>query len=127
MFYDTETKPTTATPWGDANDATDLGSGILSVSTSSHGGLLIPKAMAKHIPKAVRDKFINKSRQATWAEEDCEMPLAIAFLVEQLDPYRLMVEFGEQQTERSYWTGRARQIAQQYPRYAAVLQHLPAD
>ena len=126
MFYDTEARPALDTPWGDADDATDLGGGILSVSTSSHGGLLIPKAMAKHIPKAVRDKFINKSRQATWAEEDCEMPLAIAFLFDQLDPYRLQAEFGESQTEKSYWTGQARRIAQQYPRYAAALRHLPA-
>ena len=89
MFYDTEARPALDTPWGEAHNATDLGGGILSVSTSSHGGLMIPKDMAKHIPKAVRDKFLNKSRQATWAEEDCEMPLAIAFLFDQLDPYRL--------------------------------------
>ena len=67
--------------------STDMGNGILSVSTSSHGGLMIPKEMAKHIPQAVRESFLNQSRQATWAGEDCEMTIAIAFLFDHLDPW----------------------------------------
>ena len=51
MTFDLEPKKALATPWGEADNITDMGNGILSVSTSSHGGLMIPKEMAKHIPR----------------------------------------------------------------------------
>ena len=51
MTFDLEPKKALATPWGEADNTTGMGNGILSVSTSSHGGLMIPKEMAKHIPR----------------------------------------------------------------------------
>jgi hypothetical protein len=69
---------------------------------------------------------MSKDRKATWAEEDCEMTIAIAFLFDHLDPWKLEMEFSEKQTHRSFWTARAREIAERFPDYKAALKHLPA-
>ena len=103
-----------------------MGNGILSVSTSSHGGLMIPKERPSTSPRPSASSFMSKDRKATWAEEDCEMTIAIAFLFDHLDPWKLEMEFSEKQTHRSFWTARAREIAERFPDYKAALKHLPA-
>ena len=133
MTFDLAPKQALSTPWGDADNVTDMGNGILSVSTPSHGGLMIPKDMAKHIPQAVRSSFMNKDKKAVWAEEDCEMTIA-AFLFDRLPvrPPRPLEagdgtgegDFSEKQTHREFWTARAREIAERFPNYKAALKHL---
>ena len=125
-------KPVLNTPWGPAeNGYTDIGSGVLSISTSSHGGLFIPKEAAKLIPKKVRDTFIEGSRKrrdgGVWAEEDLEMAIAIAFLFDHLDKYALGMEFNERLVDKDYWKTRAAHIATVYPRYQSVLNHISKD
>ena len=127
MTFDLAPKQALNTPWGDADNVTDMGNGILSVSTPSHGGLMVPKDMAKHIPQAVRSSFMNKDKKAVWAEEDCEMTIAIAFLFDHLDPWKLEMEFSEKQTHQAFWTARAREIAERFPDYKAALKHLPKE
>ena len=116
------------TPWGPSDHAQDLGGGVLSITTSSHGGLLIPKAMLQHIPKAVRETFYDANRKTRdggiWAEEDIEMVIAIAFLFDHLDRYALTFEFNERIANKEYWTERATRIANNYERYAPALEHL---
>lgn len=53
------------TPWGKADSITVLAPGIVRVSTSSHGGLKVSKALNDTIPAAAR-------KADGWYEEDCE-------------------------------------------------------
>ena len=127
MFIPERTKPMD-TPWGPANHVTDLGGGVLSICTSSHGGLFIPKTAARLIPKKVRDTFVENGRGTRdggiWAEEDVEMAVAITFLFDHLDNHTLVREFSERVASREYWISRTTQIANDYPEYGPALKFL---
>jgi hypothetical protein len=116
------------TPWGTAQHVRDLGGGVLSISTGSHGGLFIPKTAARLIPKRVRDAFVENGQGTRdggiWAEEDLEMAVAIAFLFDHLDNHALVSEFSERVADREYWVRRTTQIANDYPRYRPALKFL---
>ena len=113
------------TPWGPANHVKDLGGGVLSICTGSHGGLFIPKTTARLIPKKVRDTFRETGRGTKnggiWAEEDLEMAIAITFLFDHLDNHTLVSEFSERVAGREYWVKRTTQIANEYPKYGPTL------
>jgi len=64
------------TPWGCPQDITELAEGIWRVSTAGHGGLKLSRARWQELPDVVRDTFLN----ATFAEEDCEEPIARTLL-----------------------------------------------
>ena len=51
MTFDLEPKKALDTSWAEADNTTDMGNGILSVSTSSHGGLMIPKERQSTSPR----------------------------------------------------------------------------
>ena len=123
-----ERKETMDTPWGPADHIMDLGGGILSICTSSHGGLFIPKTAARLIPKRVRDAFVENGQKTgdggIWAEEDLEMAIAITFLFDHLDNHTLASEFSERAADRDYWVGRTTQIAKDYPEYRPALKFL---
>lgn len=52
------------TPWGSADWVTEMGPGVVSVSTPGHGGVKLSKERNAVIPPALR---------RTWYEEDCEV------------------------------------------------------
>ena len=116
------------TPWGLAQQVADLGGGVLSISTASHGGLFIPKTAAKPIPKRVSDTFCEADRKtkdaSVWAEEDCEMTIAIALLFDHLDSHALASEFSERAASKEFWTSRAARTASEFARYRPALEFL---
>lgn len=57
-----------ATPWGPAQTVTQIGDDIFVVSTASHGGMHLPKAINDRIP----DYFRNSEG---WYEEDCAIAI----------------------------------------------------
>jgi hypothetical protein len=59
------------TPWGRADSATDLGLGIMSVSTPSHGGIFVPEEQLPNIPAHARAWARKWTRSEQWYEEDC--------------------------------------------------------
>ena len=65
------------TPWGTADNVTKMGADIYSVGTPSHGGIYIGAESRKTLPATVRQTFINGG---SWAEEDCEMVIALVLL-----------------------------------------------
>ena len=104
------------TPWGRSDTTHTLAPGVILVTTPSHGGLLLPENAP--IPAAVTATFINGPR---WAEEDCELPIALALLQAQkvVDNNALPGYPATKILEA------ARGVAERFPRYAVALDHLP--
>lgn len=59
------------TPWGRADSCKNIGLGILSVTTSSHGGYFVPKELLCLVSKEHRDWAKKWSGSEQWYEEDC--------------------------------------------------------
>ncbi len=108
------TKPL-RTPWGAAQTTHTLAPSVTLVTTASHGGLLL--AGDASMPPDVGETFINGP---DWAEEDCELPIALAILHRDgvLGDDALLGQTPAQTREM------ARTIARRFPRYAAALGHL---
>ncbi len=69
-----------STPWGHADHYENLGGGIFSVSTPSHGGLFVPDDMLHCIPAEQRAWAKKWSKSENWYEEDCcWAAVAVAF------------------------------------------------
>ena len=64
-------------PWGVVDHVTRLGPEVEVVETPSHGGLHFQGKAVDAVPARVRATFIEGP---TWAEEDLELPIALAFL-----------------------------------------------
>ena len=64
------------TPWGYPQDIEELAAGVWRVSTASHGGLKLSRERWEELPDLVRDSFLTP----TYAEEDCEEPIARTLL-----------------------------------------------
>ncbi len=71
------------TPWGRADYVREIGNGILSVSTPSHGGYYVPPAMVARMPEAARATFCGVSG---WFEEDCDWALVAMSFPELFPP-----------------------------------------
>jgi len=68
------------TPWGDADSVTELGNGVLHVTTSSHGGIYVPRELLGRIPAEQRQWAKSWSGSEQWYEEDCcWAAVAVAF------------------------------------------------
>ena len=64
------------TPWGYPHDIEELAEGVWRLSTAGHGGLKLSRKRWEELPDLVRDSFLNQ----TFAEEDCEEPIARTLL-----------------------------------------------
>ena len=64
-------------PWGTIDHVTRLGPEVEVVETASHGGLHFQGKAINAVPAQVRATFI---KGPTWAEEDLELSIALAFL-----------------------------------------------
>ena len=100
------TKNMIHTPWGWSQETEELDNGIWRVYTASHGGMMLSRERWDDLPDVVRDSFITP----TFAEEDCEEPIAMTLL--------------------NLGNGRdlelAIQVAGCFPRYAPALPYLRA-
>ena len=65
------------TPWGCADKVEQIGGGLVSVQTPSHGGIFVPLDSYRKMPVALQ---CNIYGGRTWFEEDIEWALvALAF------------------------------------------------
>ncbi len=92
------------TPWGYPQDIEELAEGVWRVSTASHGGLKLSRERWEELPDRVRDSFLTP----TFAEEDCEEPIA-----------RTLLGIGNDR-DREF----ALKVAGYFDRYAPALPHL---
>ena len=92
------------TPWGWSQDIKELAEGVWRVSTAGHGGLKLSWERWEELPDQVRDSFLTP----TFAEEDCEEPIA-----------RTLLDLGDAR-EREL----ALKVAGCFQRYAPALPYL---
>ena len=92
------------TPWGYPQDIEELAEGVWRVSTAGHGGLKLSRERWEELPDLVRDSFLTP----TYAEEDCEEPIA-----------RTLLGIGDER-EREF----ALKVAGCFDRYAPALPYL---
>ena len=104
------------TPWGLSDTADTLAPSVILVTTPSHGGLLLPESSP--IPAEVTATFINGPR---WAEEDCELPIALALL----QAAGAVKDDALPEYPAAKILEAARGIAERFPRYTVALDHLP--
>ena len=83
------------TPWGESNSDVEIGTGIVSITTPGHGGIMVSEPALSSIPQKVRNCMINQGNGRLWAEEDIEMRIVLAILLEagKVDEYALAQEF----------------------------------
>ena len=83
--------PGSPTPWGEAQQADHLGAGVHLVTCAGHGGLYLPDPVWDLLPPAVRQSMHLQGRgqyPKNWAEEDCDLPVVMPFILYLLDPAR---------------------------------------
>ena len=106
-------------PWGGVQSATVLAPGVTLIETASHGGLHLAGPALDAIPRAVGATFINGP---SWAEEDCELAIALAILhTAGLVPSDKLLGLTPARLANI-----ARRTAQEFDDYACALEHLPA-
>ncbi|MXZ91017.1 MAG: hypothetical protein F4Z05_06035 [Chloroflexi bacterium] len=98
------TATTMHTPWGWPQDTLELAEGVWRVSTAGHGGLKLSRERWEELPDVVRATFLTP----TFAEEDCEEPIA-----------RTLLGLGDER-EREL----ALRVAGYFDRYSPALPHL---
>ena len=58
----------TSSPWGKVQTAEVIAPGIVSVTTASHGGILLSHERYQQMPERFRETFAG----GRWYEEDCD-------------------------------------------------------
>ena len=64
------------TPWGWTRDIKEVAEGVWRVTSPSHGGLMLSRKRWESLPADVRETMFTE----TFAEEDCEEPIAKTLL-----------------------------------------------
>lgn len=112
-------------PWGEVQYYERLCPGVYSVSTASHGGVMVRKEMATAIlsPAARRHGFYDGGYLCF--EEDCDAPVAIRELMDkglytapvnnyfQPGEYEAVINSSLQTYRQDYWKARAEAMHKQ--------------
>ena len=90
--YDAMTFPlspviTKTSPWGPVESMESVGdTGIVFVTTASHGGYYVPPVWNAEISKKGRDHGYEWTKQQGWYEEDCSAAYVVRDLPEFFTP-----------------------------------------
>ena len=106
-----------ATPWGDSQTITQLAINCHIVTTASHGGLFIPPHISQRTPPAVQEiLFPQNGQPGHWMEEDCNAPVAMAFIFPLLDTALIEAtwELPPSQKTRGFWIDAALRTARTF-------------
>ena len=120
----------TPSPWGPVENCDYLGAGVYVVDTAGHGGLYVPQEILALIPPTVRETALSEPGWPLegWAEEDCSLPIAMAFIYPHLDPQRVRHTFpAQERTEEgplAFWTQAAIRMAEEYNSLRPCLPYL---
>ena len=125
----TEESPT---PWGPVQTHDHLGAGVHVVDTPGHGGLYVPPAILNTVPPKVRDIVLTEQGWGRgWAEEDCNLPIAMAFVYPHLDAERVRRTFPAQDRSglepQEFWNTTALRVAGEYKILQPCIPYLEAD
>ena len=69
-------------PWGEVQHQEELCSGVFSVSTASHGGIMVHGSVAKAVLSPAARKHCFRDGSYYCFEEDCDTPVAIRELLD---------------------------------------------
>ena len=71
------------TPWGESDSVTVIADGIVSVTTPSHGGILLSTELHDQMPAEYRKTFAG----GRWYEEDCDWAKVAVTFPEHFEPH----------------------------------------
>lgn len=74
--------PPEYSPWGEVQHQEKLCSGVFSVSTASHGGIMVHRSVAKAVLSPGARKHCFRDGSYYCFEEDCDAPVAIRELLD---------------------------------------------
>ena len=74
--------PPEYSPWGEVQHQEKLCSGVFSVSTASHGGIMVHRSVAKAVLSPAARKHCFRDGSYYCFEEDCDAPVAIRELLD---------------------------------------------
>ena len=74
--------PPEYSPWGEVQRQEELCSGVFSVSTASHGGIMVHGSVAKAVLSPAARKHCFRDGSYYCFEEDCDAPVAIRELLD---------------------------------------------
>lgn len=74
--------PPEYSPWGEVQHQEKLCSGVFSVSTASHGGIMVHRSVAKAVLSPAARKHCFRDGNYYCFEEDCDAPVAIRELLD---------------------------------------------
>ena len=74
--------PPEYSPWGEVQHQEELCSGVFSVSTASHGGIMVHRSVAKAVLSPATRKHCFRDGSDYCFEEDCDAPVAIRELLD---------------------------------------------
>lgn len=74
--------PPEYSPWGEVQHQEELYSGVFSVSTASHGGIMVHRSVAKAVLSPAARKHCFRDGSYYCFEEDCDAPVAIRELLD---------------------------------------------
>lgn len=74
--------PPEYSPWGEVQRQEELCSGVFSVSTASHGGIMVHGSVAKAVLSPSARKHCFRDGSYYCFEEDCDAPVAIRELLD---------------------------------------------
>lgn len=74
--------PPEYSPWGEVQHQEELCSGVFSVSTASHGGIMVHGSVAKAVLSPAARKHCFRNGSYYCFEEDCDTPVAIRELLD---------------------------------------------
>ena len=117
--------PPEYSPWGEVQHQEKLCSGVFSVSTASHGGIMVHGSVAKAVLSPAARKHCFRDGSYYCFEEDCDAPVAIRELLDKglytapvndyFKPgeYERVINRSLQEYHPDYWKGREAAKAKQ--------------
>ncbi len=64
-------------PWGQAQSVTEIADGILSYSTSTHGGYRLSARRNASVPVVLKKATCGELGMTGWYEEDCDWAIVV--------------------------------------------------
>lgn len=74
--------PPEYSPWGEVQHQEELCSGVFSVASASHGGIMVHGSVAKAVLSPAARKHCFRDGSYYCFEEDCDAPVAIRELLD---------------------------------------------
>lgn len=79
------------TPWGTADEVTQIVDGIYWVETPGHGGFYLSEEMNSQVPNSLKQQTFRELGTTGWYEEDCDWAIVVSVFPEHFDATKIAV------------------------------------